>query len=178
MGRARKKSPQIASNPTTSSWREVELSEIRLHPSAEPYTDVLLSIRHSIKDVHNFSTDAALFLLSIHPIWVTSNPSQGYFCLAGHRTLFIANEVLSGEVPVLITERIPNDQQEDMVLADLYLSPLAHSLHGPYWLRTLADAFPKEFRRRLTPPLKSTRGLAASLGVAVSGLYHEPKRGR
>lgn len=176
MGRARKKSP-IISPPTASAWLEVELSEIKLHPYADPYTNVLLSLRHSIKDVHTFSANAALFLLSIHPIWVTSSPSHGYFCLAGHRTLFIANVILTGNVPVLFTEKMPIDQQEAMILSDLYLSPLAHSLHDAHSIRRLASAFPQEFRRRLTPPLKSIRGLAASLGVAVSGLYHEPKRG-
>lgn len=178
MGRTRKKSP-IASPPTASAWREVELSEIRLHPCAEPYTDVLLSLRHCITDVHAFSVDAVLLLLSIHPIWITPGPSQNYFCLAGHRTLFIANEVLAkGDVPVLVIEKLSSDQQEVMVLGDLYLSPLAHSLHDSHSIRRLTAAFTREFRRRFTPPLKSTRGLAASLGVAVSGLYYEPQRGR
>jgi len=160
----------------------VKLQNLHLHPLVERQTELLATLQFALSSIKELSTDALMWLINFHPIFVIIDKTNKYQVICGIRTFNIAARLLpaSSEVRVTLVVDQPTEVINAAIYADLYLTPLALSLRHP--AKSLADIYrivPVNLAQKLTPKMsRSKTAFSRGLDVATNTLYYpHSKRG-
>lgn len=153
----------------------VTLKDLKLHPILTENSELLASIQYSLNSIKDLSHEALHWLLVFHPIFVIKEP-EGYQVICGARVFNIAARLLpqSTLIYVRLVENVPYENILAGIYADLFLTPLAFSMHqAPQTLMDIYKLLPDKTAKSFTPDLASNKArFAKSLGVSTNTLYY------
>ncbi|HTP65234.1 MAG TPA: hypothetical protein VMJ66_07580 [Geobacteraceae bacterium] len=163
-------------------WKEKSVFEIRV---PEKYANLVIApdeylidkFRIGADEKEVFSTEAAVLLTKVHPIFIWSPKC---YCIFGLRTLFIASSIIpTAKINVgVLPANTPENEIENFILADAWLTRLAFETWKPEAnLFKQRKKIPKDLLIALSPAFDlKVVDFAKVLGVSLPTLYSSGSR--